>query len=83
MRKPPDSPLGFAGPRPRESARLDWAYQFLLGRNPTEDERTEARSFLDEYAAMVADRPQDHRGAAAWEAYARVLLGCNEVLHVD
>ncbi len=68
---------------PGERARLDFAYQVLLGRDPTEDERTEARSFLQEYATMVADRPQDQRGVEAWEAYARVLFGCNEVFHVD
>ncbi len=68
---------------PGERAWLDFAYQLLLGRNPTDDERTEARSFLQEYAALVADRPQDQRVVVAWDAYARILFGSNEVLHVD
>ena len=68
---------------PSERGRLDFAYQVLLGRNPTDIDRTEARSFLQEYATLVTDRPEDQRVVAAWDAYARVLFGSNEVLHVD
>jgi hypothetical protein len=66
-----------------ERARLDFASGILCGRAATEDEQQDAAAFLQEYAAAVADRPAVERPAAAWEAYARVLLGSNEVLHVD
>ncbi len=68
---------------PTDRERLNEAYQWLLGRNATEEEQAEALAFLPEYSALLADRPEPERAAAAWEAYARVLFGCNEVLYVD
>ena len=68
---------------PTDRERLDEAYRILLGRAATDDERAEALAFLGRYSAVLADRPEGERAAASWEAYTRVLFGCNEVLYVD
>jgi hypothetical protein len=68
---------------PTDCERLDEAYQVLLGRNATDEERSDAIAFLQRYSVLLADRPEDERAIASWEAYARVLFGCNEVLYVD
>ena len=66
-----------------DAQRVDAGYRLALGRLPTDAERTEAMEFLTAYrneltAAKVA-KPEE----AVWSAYARVLFGNNEFLHVD
>ncbi len=68
---------------PTECGRLNFAYRVLLSRDPTDDERTVASTFVKEYAAASADRPEKERVVAAWAAYSRALLSSNEVIHVD
>jgi hypothetical protein len=64
-----------------DAARLAFAYAQLLTRLPTKDEQADASSFLKDYAAAISEPNTSH--AAAWQAYARVLLSSSEVLHVD
>jgi hypothetical protein len=66
-----------------EGERLTFAFAVLFGRAPTADEQSDAATFRRDYLAAVGERPEAERSAAVWEAYARVLLGSNEVLHVD
>jgi mono/diheme cytochrome c family protein len=61
--------------------RLDFVYGVLLGRKATDDEQQEATAFLNEYEAAVGDPATGN--AQAWNAYVRVLISSNEVLHVD
>ena len=68
---------------PDENARLDFAFRQVFGRSPSGDEVAEARQFLRDYTASLADRPEGDRLRLAWEAFSRTLLGSNEVLHVD
>lgn len=63
--------------------RVDFLYLQLLGRRATEAEQRDAAAFLQEYARAMSDRPEAERITFAWQAYARVLLSSNEVLHVD
>ncbi len=63
--------------------RLNKVYGLLLGRPATDDEQQDAKTFFDEYALVLADRPAAEHPALMWQAYARVLLSSSEVLHVD
>ncbi|MFO0871448.1 MAG: PSD1 and planctomycete cytochrome C domain-containing protein [Pirellulales bacterium] len=63
--------------------RLDFAYRTLLGRNATAQEQEDAARFRQDYGAALGEQAAAERQAAAWSAYARVLLGSNEVLYVD
>ncbi len=66
-----------------DKARVNFAYQQLLGRSASEAEQRDAADFLKEYVAALADRPEVERSLMAWQAYSRILLSSNEVLHVD
>jgi len=63
--------------------RVDFACRTLFGRPAVETDITAAAEFLSDYATDLASMPADKRDAANWSAYARVLLGSNEFLHVD
>jgi hypothetical protein len=67
----------------KDELRVDFLHLQLLGRRATADEQRDAAAFLLEYARALSDRPEAERPAFAWQAYARVLLSSNEVLHVD
>jgi len=66
-----------------DAQRVDSGYRLALGRTPTDAERTEALEFLmayrNELTAAKVTKPEE----AVWAAYARVLFGNNEFLHVD
>jgi hypothetical protein len=66
-----------------EPERLTFMYLQLLGRQPTEQDRSDAADFLRQYLLVVADRPEAERESLVWQAYARVLLSSSEVLHVE
>ena len=63
-----------------ERARLDSASRQLFGRPASAEEHAEAGDFLRSYAA---EQPADKQSQLAWTAYARVLLGSNELLYLD
>ena len=60
-----------------DTHRLGLAYRLCLQRTPSESEVRTATNFLDTYKA------EGQSAFAAWSAYSRVLLGCNELLHLD
>ena len=55
-------------------ARLDFACMELFARRSTDDELTAFEEFSTALAAPKTE---------SWSAYARVLLGSNELLHID
>ena len=55
-------------------ARLDFACMELFARPSTDDEVTAFEEFATALAAPEVE---------IWNAYARVLLGSNELLHID
>ena len=69
--------------KPDDAQRLDLAYRILFGRVATATEQAEAAQFLQEYAAACTDKPLADRPLLAWTAYARVLLGSNETIHIE
>lgn len=57
-----------------ERERLDTTYRVLFQRSPNQAECERARTFLDSYPAPLTE---------SWAALVRVLMACNEFLHVD
>ncbi|HWB11892.1 MAG TPA: PSD1 and planctomycete cytochrome C domain-containing protein [Pirellulales bacterium] len=68
---------------PDDGQRIDFACRLLFGRPGAEADRLDALEFLSAYQSSTALPPGSNRHAAAWAAYARVLLSSNEMLHVD
>jgi hypothetical protein len=66
-----------------DDARLQLAYEMMLGRPPRDDERVAAGEFLAQVRAQEPTEDAARRDQAAWESLARVLFRCNEFLHVD
>jgi hypothetical protein len=66
-----------------DGERIDLACRLLFGRSATAADRADAAEFLSAFAAQSTDRNQPEFMKDAWTAYARVLLGSNEFLHVD
>ncbi len=62
-------------------ARIQFAYQVTLHREPTADELSEVTEFLGRYRASLAD--SDMVEAQTWSGFARTLLIQNEFLFVD
>ena len=63
--------------QPDDTHRLTLAYRLCLQRAPTDAEAQSARAFLAAY------RNEGATAAAAWTAWARILLSSNELLHLD
>jgi hypothetical protein len=63
--------------------RLNFAYRQLFGRSASAEEHTDGAEFLRDYALACAERPVEKRDLLAWSAYARVLLGSNELLFIE
>jgi hypothetical protein len=68
---------------PDDGERVDLACRLLFGRPAAETDRMDAAEFLSAHESNAALPPDANRRAAAWAAYARVLLSSNEMLHVD
>jgi hypothetical protein len=58
---------------PDDETRITQAYQTVLQRLPTDNERARTQAFVANYAA-----PPE-----TWAAYLRVLLASNEFVHID
>jgi hypothetical protein len=67
------------------TARIERAYLLLFGRSPTAEERTAALAYLTKVSSKLASAglapPEEER--KSWSAYARILLGLNELIYVD
>jgi hypothetical protein len=68
---------------PDDRTRLDFACRQLFERDASAGEQAETAEFLRDYADTCADQAAGKRTELAWAAYARVLFGSNELLHVD
>ncbi|MGE3312918.1 MAG: DUF1553 domain-containing protein, partial [Limisphaerales bacterium] len=68
---------------PSEPAWVDGAFRLALARNPTPDERREAARFLAAYREETSGLGVEASRAAAFAAFARVLLGSNEFITID
>ncbi|MBI4601774.1 MAG: DUF1553 domain-containing protein [Planctomycetes bacterium] len=68
---------------PDDRSRMERASRLLFARPPAEGEHAACARFLAEQAPEVAILPEPERLRAAWTAWARVLLGTNEMIHVD
>ena len=77
-----------------DTQRIEFMYQNLYGRPATEPEQAQATKFIHAYmlelqkAGASPEKPgqtaqPDKSALAAWAAYARVLLGSNEFVHLD
>ena len=66
-----------------EAQRVTAAYRLALGRSPTVAERAEAAEFLAACRAELGATGKNNHDSAALAAFARVLFGSNEFLHVD
>lgn len=63
-------------------SRLDFACQQLFAR-PAREEEVEGFRELAIALDAVVDGSAELRESEIWESYARILLGCNELLHLD
>ncbi|MFT5130948.1 MAG: hypothetical protein ACI8W8_004581 [Rhodothermales bacterium] len=59
---------------PDDETRITQAYQTVLQRLPTDNERARTQAFVANYAAPPPE---------TWAAYLRVLLASNEFVHID
>ena len=66
-----------------EAQRIIAAYRLALGRSPTEPERADAAEFLAACRAELGATGKNNNDSAVLAAFARVLFGSNEFLHVD
>lgn len=68
-----------------EPARLRFAYQLILTREPTPADLGADQAFLAQYRQLLATSglPADKHDPAAWSALVRTLLTRNEFLSVD
>jgi len=66
-----------------ESEQVALAWETAIGREPTEQEASEASEFLAAYRAELTAAQLDNVAARALAAYLRTLIGSNEFLHVD
>jgi hypothetical protein len=68
-----------------DAARIDFAFESALGREPSETERTAAlaalQQFRDELTTM--ELPADQVSTQSWTGLTRVLFRLNEFLYVD
>lgn len=64
-------------------ARINQAYQWLFGRQASDDELQLAAAYLQEAAAQCGDDAPQVATATAWKLYMHALLGSNELLFVD
>ncbi len=62
---------------PDDPQRLAFAYRLCLQRAPTDAEAQTAATLIAAYQRESQSRLE------SWSAYSRVLLGCNEMLHLD
>ena len=63
-------------------SRLDFALKEVFARPVTAEEVSAFEDFAGALGATIEGAP-DEKDAAIWNAYARVLLGSNELLHID
>ncbi len=68
---------------PSESEQIALAYQWALGRTPDELEKAETAEFLAAYRSELRAKDSHKDTPAALAAFARVIMGSNEFLHVD
>jgi hypothetical protein len=68
---------------PEDRGRLEFAVRELFGRAPAAGEWDDAARFLETYSSETVAGASTSHGLLAWAAYARVLFGSNEFLHVD
>jgi hypothetical protein len=68
-----------------EAARLTFAYQLALSREPIAEELQECVDFLKRYRARLSalNTPANQVETQAWAAFARALLSGNEFVFVD
>jgi hypothetical protein len=64
-------------------ARIRRGFRLVLQREPTQDERFAAESFLIEQRARIAQEGGRDPAAAAWRSLCLSLLNLNETLYVD
>jgi hypothetical protein len=63
--------------------RIMQAWHDAIGRSPTDFERNEAVSFLNEYGAGLVAVRVDNAELGALAAYVRTLFGSNEFVYLD
>lgn len=72
-----------------DAQRIAFAYRLCLQRAPSEAEIKRAKNLVGTYqaelaaAAATASQSVEQRTLASWSAFARVLLGSNELLYLD
>ena len=66
-----------------DRVRLEFACRQLFGRSATDDEHSDAKEFLSQYAATTTNSAAEKSRIEAWIAYSRVLLSSNELLSID
>lgn len=66
-----------------DTQRIRSGFRLALGRSPSKAELDEARAFVDAYRGALTELHTPKTEEALWAAYARVLFGNNEFLHLD
>jgi hypothetical protein len=74
---------GLQAARPDDLQRIEKAWHDLLGRSPTDIERTEAADFLGDYRAELVVANVNDANVRALAAYVRTVFGSNEFLYLD
>lgn len=68
-----------------DSGRIEKLYRAAYGRLPTVTERVAAGTYLERFAARLAERgakPEDNR-LKAWQSFVRTVLAANEFIYVE
>ena len=68
---------------PDDVARIDWAHQLAFGRSARPEELQEGLAYLRRAEGQAPSDAETNRHTAAWESYARALLGSNEFFFVE
>lgn len=66
-----------------ESATIGLAYEYALGRPPTDVEREDARGFLKAQRVLREARKEPNAGANALADFCQILFGLNEFIFIE
>jgi hypothetical protein len=69
--------------RAEDAARIDHAFELVLGRGPTTSERERSLRFIEQARARVQPAKAQDPEIRVWTSFAAVLLRINEFLYVD
>ena len=72
-------------PTPDNEKKITTAFQLCFSRQPTDQERSDAKNYLGQYVDEMRRQgyPQEEATLLAWQSYAQLLFCMNEFIYVD